>query len=393
MAVFFAIIKLIKSYLNNGYKAMRTWIEIIKSHIHHNCATVKKYGSSFVNFVVKANAYGHGIDPIAKFLCDENLCQGLCVAHSEEVAAVRMGGWKGPLLVLSYSDFSGFQCIKDAGAQYTIHSVESAQEVIKWCNASQQKMDIHIKIDTGMHRLGLQSKEEIELVCRIIKESPWIEVKGVLSHCHDPAAYDACNSIMQAERFDYLSSFVYAFFPDIQGHMYASGTYTLDKKYDAIRCGSALYGLWKSADQKKRVLESFPDASYKQILRWKSRIMSIKSVKKDEYVGYGCFYKATENMKIAVIPVGYWDGYSRLLSGKASVIINGKAAPLCGYVSMNMLTVDISNIDASYNDEVLLSDPDYESISLQSLAAHIKIPAITFSTGIAAHIPRILVEN
>ncbi len=369
---------------------MRTWIELIKPALRSNCNLVKKFANKYVAYVLKSNAYGHGSSLIASYLAHEKCCDVICVAYTHELKDIRDGGWNGSLLVLSYIDKEALNEIVLYNAACAIYSIDSARCVIDYAFQNSIYISVHLKIETGMHRLGLQ-KNEIDEACTLLAQCPFIKVIGIYTHCFAAAHYKVDFILKQSELFNSICAFVKKKFPLIITHAYSTGALSVPNTYDMTRCGSALYGIWKSNDQKKRLLEEFPDAVFKQVLRWKSCVMSIKDVLPGEYIGYNLFFQAEKLMRVAVIPVGYADGYNRLLSGKSGVIIKGKWAPLCGYISMNMMTVDITHIlDICVGDEVCLSLPEEENknISLQKLGSLIDTPGIAFSTGISPLIPR-----
>ena len=371
---------------------MRTWIEIDGSSLEHNASLIKNIASSSkLNCIVKANAYGHGAESVVDFLVSRNLCDMISVAHYDELHAISKFSHKVPILLLGHVLEEYVSFLIDYKIECTIFSLFSAQSLLKSLSFYKKVLTVHLKVDTGMHRLGFVSLEEFESVCLLLSKNSFISVKGLYSHCFDPAAYDMHNTEKQQVLFLHFLTIAKKYFPFIESHLYASGTYVLQPHYSMIRCGSALYGFWKSDNQKKRFLEKHPHCFYKECMKWKTRIIQVKTIQAGEYVGYNCFVKVEKETVVAVIPVGYSDGYRRELSGKGVVVVKGLYAPLIGYVTMNFIMIDVTNIsDVFEGDEVLLVAPfhEYEYISLSHQAHIVGQPAICLASTLSPLIPR-----
>ena len=288
--------------------------------------------------VVKANAYGHGMLEVSKTVIDAG-CTDLAVAIPEEGIALRNDGVDTPniLVMGSVNQFSINPCIQN---KLTITVFDPAMlDEINRCAANLGKTAfVHVKIDTGMGRIGLRTKEEAKALQEAISKSDHINVTGIYTHFADADHLDeqgglCAYSRMQLELFHQLKSY---FNPSIPVHASnsAMSIACADANFTMIREGISLYGY-------PPVPTSLP---FQQALHWEAEIVHVKDVPVGACIGYGCAFTATHPMRIATIAVGYGDGYHRMASNHGEVLISGMRAAIIGRVCMDQIMVDVTDI-------------------------------------------------
>ena len=337
--------------------------EIDLSAIAHNLKTAKKItGTGTVIAVVKADGYGHGAVEVSRRLVKEGVpC--LAVAYTSEAIALRRAGIKAPIIVLF--DKNNIEDYLKYGLIPVVHDVKTAQRFSKEAKAGKHNINLHIKVDTGMGRLGF-NMEDIEKEMCAIGKMKFISVKGLMSHFSDADLYDRSYALMQVDRFNKAKSILSKKgIKRILCHMANSAAVmTLPESYfDAVRPGLMLYGCspihdtgFKMQDKKNRASCVVHHAScLKPAMTVKTKILSIRRLKKGTPVSYGRTFITARESLIAVLPVGYADGYPRVLSNNADVIIRGKRAPVAGRICMDTTMADVTEIgDVSEGDEVIL---------------------------------------
>lgn len=369
----------------------RTWLEIDRVAIHHNIDQIKSLiGAMQLGIVVKANAYGHGMELIASLVSEHPSVEWLFTAGISEALILRKQGITKPLLVMSYHDAP----LKEAlcnNIDLVVYDYDSASAISKIAEEQKITARIHIKVDTGMNRLGIMPCDAVTVIQKI-KELPGLLLYGIFSHFSDLNNEDLSHSYKQLSIFDNVIERLAHYsltFPCT--HIISSGALVLPtkNKYTLARVGTNIYGFWKSSLQQKRFLDKKPDFSLQHVLTWKTRIAQIKQIPAHSYIGYNRAFYTKKALTIALLPVGYWDGYPRALSHKSFVLINGQNAPLIGMVSMNILIVDISSLTASINDEVILCG-DHDGLRATDLALQMDTINNEFATRINPDIPRII---
>lgn len=368
----------------------RTWIELDAEALRHNVATVHALcHPATLGVVVKANAYGHGMQEIARLLETYPEVQWLFVAGPSEGVTLRKLGIKKPILALSYLDGSLVQALEHDIA-VTIYTHEDALAVQAAAERVQKQARVHIKIDSNMSRLGIMP-EQCAQFFSFLQTLSYIQVEGIFTHLSDTNNSDLTFTYEQLALFDTVIA-QHAKLAMLT-HALASGALMLEKKYDLVRAGTNIYGFWKSEIQKKRFEALMPGITFKQVLTWKTKILQIKDLPAGACVGYNRAFQATQPCRVATIAVGYYDGYPRQLSNKGFVLVRGKLAPVIGIVSMNMTTIDITHIpDALLYDEVILLG-DIPGVRATEVADAMGTIANDLVTRINEHIPRIVVEK
>ncbi len=330
----------------------QSWIEINLDNLYLNLQGLKALfpAGVYVMAVIKADAYGHGILPVARFL-ESKMINYLGVASLDEAIFLRQQGIRSPILVLGQIEPQDIQIAQFYGITITVASREFAEALRRFVvNNSDSNIKVHIKVDTGMRRLGLELREAEQVILQLFMVG--LELEGIYTHLSS-ADSDPAFTLNQINRFEGLVKRLKSRQVDFKlVHISNSAGLVYRRRFEGvcnmIRPGLALYGAY-SGDELKSVVKLYP------VLSLKSRIASIKTLRKGEGLGYNHSYIADTKRRIAVIPVGYGDGYPRLLSNRGKVLIRESFCPIVGRVCMDYLFVDVTALEGvSKGDEVVL---------------------------------------
>lgn len=343
-----------------------SWVEIDLAALRHNFQQARdRLGAdTCVVGVVKSDAYGHGMIPVARELvaCGASF---LAVSKYWEARDLHEAGLRAPVLVLLGVEPADMEEAVAHEARPVVFRPDHARLLSAAAQKVGRPVRIHLKVDTGMGRLGVPWRH----VAAFLDETlslPGIELEGVLSHFAVADEADKAYCDCQVDRFaDVLKMIAERGCTVTYAHI-ANSAGLLDLQhahFHMVRPGIMLYGAQPSG-------ELLRPAPLKPVMRFKSKILQLKEVPADHPVGYGRTYVTTKPSRIATIPVGYDDGYSRLLSNKGQVLVRGQRAPLVGRVSMNMVTVDVTHIPSAVEDDevVLMGDQGSERISADEIA-------------------------
>jgi alanine racemase len=339
--------------------------------------------------VVKANAYGHGMIPISQAALAETI-QGLGVAFVEEGLQLRRAGITQPILVMA-----GFLPEEtEALLEHGLTPVISYPDQLDWLRQKMGKttrpIGVHIKIDTGMGRLGLLEKEIASFIERT-RSSPKIEILGLMSHFADDDLTDCRSADDQITRFENARKAIEAMEIKIPLLHMANSAAILSLErawFDMVRPGIMLYGYPPSA-------QSGAAISLRPIMTLKTRITHLKRVPTGTTVSYGRTYTTRRESLIAVLPIGYADGYSRAWSNRGQVLIGGRRAPVVGRVCMDMTMVDVTEISAvRLGDEaVLIGSQGSETLSADELARQLGTIPYEILCSVSSRVPRLYREG
>ena len=328
---------------NQSPDSRGTCIRIDLSAIAHNAKQLKKAVGVPMMAVVKANAYGHGLIPVAKTAL-QNGADALGVAVPEEGRLLRQAGIEAPILVLGNASPEGAQISATEGLVQTVSDAQGIALMQDACRKTGKIAQIHLKVDTGMNRIGARSEEEIAAALTALENAPYVKLTGAFTHFADADNPDDSFSRAQFERFRRLT----ALLPDgLTLHAAASDASLRFPwaRLDMVREGIALYGC----------AEGYDALALRPAMRFETRIAYVKRVREGDTVGYGRTYTAASPVLIATLPVGYGDGYFRACSNKAYVLIGGTECPIVGRVCMDQLMADVSKVpDARPGDEAVL---------------------------------------
>ncbi len=367
----------------------RVYAKINKDALFHNISEIrKKVGNTKITAVIKADGYGHGaaetarvIDPIADYYA---------VAVMEEAISLRENAIVKPIMILGHTSPLFYKDALKYDIALTIYSVDAAEKLSEAAKEAGKTGKIHIALDTGMSRIGFQINDESVSEIKYISELENIEIAGIFSHFATADERNKDFSALQLSRFDSMCEKLKGEGVNIPlRHICNSaGIMELpDCCYEMVRAGIILYGLYPSDEVDKSII------SLKPALELKSHVVNLKTVPRGTGISYGLTYVTEGEAKIATIPVGYADGYPRLLSNRGRVLIRGKAAPIVGRVCMDQFMVDVTGIEGiSDMDEVTLIGRDGENeITADEIAALCGTINYEVVCGIGKRVPRIFV--
>ncbi len=374
------------------------WVEIDQQALINNVRRFKDHIGAGVKLaaVVKANAYGHGLIDLSRMAIGAGV-DWLAVNSLEEAELLRTAGLWTPVICLGYVPLILLEKSVSLDLRLTVYNFQTIEQLGAVTNKLQKKARLHIKVETGTNRQGIQ-KEDISSLVQAFSRFPLLELEGLSTHyanIEDVTEHHFAD--YQLRRFNEVCDLIenLGFHVPIKHTACTAATILFrDTLFNMARVGIGLYGLWPSKETKISALQAGIAINELQpVLTWKARIAQIKSVKSGETIGYGCTDVATQNTRLAVIPVGYYDGYDRKLSSIGYVLIRGRRAPLRGRVCMNMIMVDVTNIpEAMLEDEaVLIGRQGSNSVSAEVLAGIIGTINYEVVTRINPLIPRIVV--
>ena len=366
---------------------LRRNVEAIRAHV----------GGAQVMPIVKANAYGHGLVEVSRFLAP--LVDYIGVAVLEEGIQLRGLGIQTPILVLGGIWGDQIPLYLRHNLTMTASSLERLEQIDEAAGAMKIKARVHLKIDTGMERIGVhyytaQSLQEFALKCKNV------EVEGIYSHFANADAADLAHARLQVERFnEVLRFYEKRSLPLPVRHMANSGAILQlpESHFDMVRPGIMLYGVYPSTE----VLRS---VDVKPALAWKSRVVYFKVVQAGHPVSYGSTWQSDHPVRVVTVPVGYGDGYFRSMSDKAQVIIRGHKYQQVGRICMDQMMINLEQGTGYNGDEVILigSAGDASTnhngagsprVTVEDLAEWAGTIPYEILTNIGARVPRIYVTD
>jgi len=374
----------------------RAWAEIDLANLSHNLNVVRKFLNPLTHLmgIVKADAYGHGAVPVARTLL-EGGANSLGVAICEEGIELRESAIRGDILIMGYTPEQLLHEVVCFDLTQTVFSLSGANALAAQAARVFQRAKIHIKIDTGMSRLGfLPNLESVQQICEIA-ENPNIELEGIYTHLATSDELETGFMFEQLTRFKWVVKTLEerGVYIPIK-HISNSGAFshiTTGSEYhgfylDTVRVGIMLYGYPPSAE----MIKTCRPLSLKPVMRLKSRVSMVKELDANVGISYGHIYKTTRKSTIAVLPIGYADGYPRRLSRGGNVLINGKFAPIAGAICMDQCMVDITDIPCvNPGDAVTMMGE--EGICADNLAEIVGTISYEILCGIGKRVPRIYV--
>ncbi len=369
----------------------RTWAEIDTKAIVHNCALVKKACGKDIYAVVKADGYGHGAVKVAKALCGARLVRGFAVSNIAEAEELREAKIDLPILILGYTPIDVACKLWEMDIAQCVYSLEYATALSEAAKQNGKVITAHLKLDTGMGRLGFDCRRDTLDGIHEAKEALRLDglfFEGVFTHfatadstqCDDKAFTKA-----QYDRFKCAVSVL-----ECGGHKFnikhcgnSAGCLSLDlENTDCVRAGIVLYGLTPD--------KSFPLGSdFKPAMSLISVVSEVKDIAENTTVSYGRTYTAPSKRRIATVTAGYADGVPRLLSGSGEVIVRGKRAKIVGRVCMDQFCIDVSDIDGvCMGDEVTIFG---KGISANEVAEHAQTINYEIICGISKRVPKVYI--
>jgi len=379
--------------MNDFFKKQRTWVEVSESAIKHNINSVKDLleNDSDLVCVVKSNAYGHGILNVAKVAYRQKV-RRFAVDSIEEALQLRELFEDVWILVMGYIIPAR---LKEA-IEKDISFVAYSESYLPYIGGSQKMAKVHLKIETGTMRQGLYGAELFDYANKL-SVLPNVEIEGMYTHfanIEDTTdhgfAFDQLGKFNQVARELELIGIK----PKLK-HVACSAAIILlrETHFDLVRLGISLYGLWSSKET--RVVSQANNIGFalKPALRWKSKIAQVKYAEAGTCVSYGLTECVSRKSKLAVVPVGYWDGYDRGLSSIGHVLVKGIRCKVVGRICMNMMVIDVTDVaDPKCGDEVvLLGRQNDDEISADDIAAKLHTINYEVVTRINPTIPRFVV--
>ncbi len=358
------------------------WAEVNLSAIRHNLRSIRSHVAESVKMcvIVKANAYGHGAIPISRIALEEG-ADVLAVATVDEGLELRAAGFTAPILLLGLIPFGAVGAAVEAGLTCTVADLELAKKISDAAVRQNRIAKLHLKIETGMGRIGA-TIEEAAALAESIARLPSVELEGLFSHFAAADSFDKTFTHEQIGRFRRAIEAIEARGISIAiKHIGATAAILEipEAHFDMVRVGIITYGFYPS-DEVARTIE------VRKAMRLKARVVFVKKIPRGTSIGYGREFIAERDSIIATLPLGYGDGYIRAYKGFC-VEINGRRAPIAGRVCMDQVMIDVTDIDGvSVGDEVTLFGSP--TLTIDDAARHLRTINYEITCLISPRIPR-----
>ena len=371
-------------------------IEINKNAYLNNVSVFRNLLSSgSLMAVVKSNAYGHGLPEAVEIL--KGAVDWFGVNSIAEAKEIRKIDSLTPILVMGMEDPSEYPFLTTEGGK-SVRMTLSTENAIRKLNRTSPETSFHLKVDTGMSRLGLHG-DELEKIFNYLEKNQDLPWEGMMSHfANVEDVTDQSFAKHQLEKFHKVieRAKIAAGNRKILNHIAASAASLVlpESRLDIIRVGISLYGFWPSRQTKISSLSRFGEVpELKTVMTWRSRLVHTNRVPANSYIGYGCTERVVSETVVGVVPVGYFEGYDRSLSNRGYVLVRGYRARILGRVCMNMIMADVTHIPGvSAGDDVILfgkqGDEEITADELAELAHTINYEIVS---RIQKDIPRIIV--
>ena len=366
-------------------------LDAIVSNMRHMKANLAE--QTKVMGVIKTDGYGHGAVPIARQLENLDFVFGYAVATPEEAGLLRRAGIKKPILILGYTFPYCYEKLVEEQIRPAVFRYDALSALGETAARMGKTLPVHIKVDTGMNRIGIRPDETGLAFVQKALETPGITVEGIFTHFARADETDKTAAKQQLVKFQNFCKEIQEKLGvriPIQHCSNSAGIVEMrDANMDMVRAGITLYGLWPSDEVRQDIVELTP------ALSWYTHISYIKEVEPGNAVSYGGTYTVEKPMRIATIPVGYGDGYPRGLSNKGYVLINGKGAPILGRVCMDQFMVDVTQIPEAKEGALvtLIGRDGEEQITMEELGDLSGRFNYELACDIGKRIPRVYLEQ
>ena len=342
--------------------------------------------------VIKADAYGHGAVPVAHLIEDYDYIWGFAAATAEEAIHLREAGITKPILILGIVFDEYFPELVRYEIRPAVCEYEEARKLSDEAVLQKKTVHIHIALDTGMTRIGFADAEENVEEIKKISELPNLEIEGMFTHFARADEYDRTPAMVQLKRYLDFADLLEKNGIHIPLHHCSNSAGIIrvpEANLNIVRAGITIYGIYPSEEVEKDIV------MLKPVMSLKSHVSYVKDVEPGVQVSYGGTYTTDHVTKMATIPVGYADGYPRMLSNKGWVLIHGKKAPICGRVCMDQFMVDVTEIgDVKKGDEVTLIGRDGdEFIGIEEIGDLCGRFSYEFACDISPRVPRVYIKN
>lgn len=361
--------------------------------LSHNMREIRRLSDkdALVTAVIKADGYGHGAKKIAQTLLD-NGADRFAVAVLDEGIELRKAGFEVPILILGFTDEERSEEIISYNLEQAVYSWDLAEEISKEAVRQKKIAKIHIKVDTGMGRIGLKpDKDSVQLIKKISR-LPNIVIEGIFTHFAVADTLDKAYTEGQFEKFRWICQELEKENVRINLKHCGNSATIIDlpgMHLNMVRAGIILYGLKPSDEVMLDKIE------LKQVMSLKVRISHVKEIEAGQSVSYGRKFIASKRSKIASLPIGYADGFTRMLSGKAEALVKGCRVPVVGRICMDQCMIDVTGIeDVKVGDEVVLFGKQGEGfISIDELAEKLDTINYEIVCMIGKRVPRVYIKN
>ena len=336
---------------------MLSWIEIDRARLKSNLAEFRKLigPSTALMVVVKANAYGHGLEAVSATIAED--ADWLGVNCADEAITLTQVGIEKPIAILGHTALDQIDHLVRNGYRQVLYRLDLAIALSAAATKFRTTAKVHLKIETGTNRQGI-ALGDLDGFVSTVSRLPGIEIEGVYTHfANIEDTLDPAFARGQVDRF--LNAIAILKRLGVNPpHVHASATAGAllypDMEFSMVRVGIGAYGIWPSRETQIAARERGRQLSLAPILTWKTRVAQVKTIQTGDYVGYGLTYQARRPMQVVVLPVGYYDGYDRELSNSGRALIHGQHVPVIGRVAMNMTMLDVTDTGAQVDEEVVL---------------------------------------
>lgn len=375
-----------------------TWVEVSKEALASNIRQFRKLigDDKILCPCVKANAYGHGLTETGKIFLEAG-ANWLSINSLYEAEALRESGIDAPLLILGYVSLESLKQALEIDARMIVYNRETIERLDKEAKTLGKKAKIHIKVETGNNRQGVLLSELADFG-KFVQSFENVEIEGMSTHfANIEDTTDHSYAMEQIDKFLQAENILNEIGVKIAIKHCANSAATIlfpETHFDLVRVGIASYGMWPSRETYvSHVNERNNGFELTPALTWKAKIAQIKTVPANEHIGYGCTFQTTHDTKLAILPIGYYDGYDRVINN-AHVLIHGKRAFVRGRVCMNIIMVDVTDIpEAKVEDLAILIGKDGdEMISAEQFASWCGTINYEVTTRINDRIPRAIID-
>ena len=366
-----------------------TWAEIDLGALRHNVTELRTMAAGAeVMGVVKGYAYGHGNPACAQAMLEAGATR-LGVARLAEALHLREAGITAPIHLFTEPPESGIESLVEHDLTATVYTQSFARKLSDAAARRYRRAPVHVKVDTGMHRVGLLA-DDVADAMRELLSLPGIEIEGVWSHLAVADVPDHPFTRKQLDLFTELAGKVERAGRRLRYRHIANSAATLslpESHFDLVRCGVAAYGLWPGP-QLAGIADLHP------VMSLRSRVNMVKEIPAGERLSYGLSYELKHASRIVTVPAGYADGYDRRLSGVGDVLIGGNRHRVSGIVCMDQFMVDVGDADVATGDAVTLIGRDGgDAITAEELAAHVGTINYEVTARIPSRVPRLYLED
>lgn len=370
----------------------RTWAEINLDALIHNLNLIKKQSGARIAAVIKADAYGHGATKVSALMEKEGVDM-FAVSNIDEAMEIRNAGIKSPILILGYTPVHYTEALAKHNIIQTVYSLEYAKNLAKRASILSLSINCHLKLDTGMTRLGFDCRsDELSGISDMLEclKLPCLNICGAYTHFATADFYNDEDGAFTDEQYNRFLKATALLEENgatlsVKHCCNSAGILYHESKHEMLtRPGIVLYGLTPSADLELPI-------GLKPVMTFKSKVSLVKKISKGDAISYGRNFIATEDMTVATVSVGYADGYPRKCGNRAYVLINGKRARVIGNVCMDQMIIDVTSVpDVRVDDEVILFG---EELPVEEVAAVCDTINYEIVCGISRRVPRVYIKD